>query len=152
MGDISHEPSMEDILSSIKRIIADDAEKALSEPRSRRPALRPAEVEERPAVVLAPPAAAAPVEGEAEDIFELTEPAPEEPLVSETVAQASRSALESLSTLIVKPEVSGSDTLEGLVKDMLRPMLKDWLDANLPNMVEALVAKEIARITGKSLV
>ena len=50
---------------------------------------------------------------------------------------------------MVKPEVSGSDTLEGMVRDMLRPMLRDWLDANLPAIVETMVAKEIDRITGK---
>ena len=35
------------------------------------------------------------------------------------------------------------------MREMLRPMLRDWLDANLPTMVEALVAREIDRITGK---
>jgi len=34
---------------------------------------------------------------------------------------------------------------------MLRPMLKDWLDSNLPTMVEGMVAREIARITGRPL-
>lgn len=147
MGDISHEPSMEDILSSIKRIIADDAEKSLSEPRARRPVVRPV-----PDEIAPEPKAAEP---EAEDVFELTERAPheEEPVIlSETAARASRSALDSLSTMIVKPGVTGSDTLEGMVREMLRPMLKDWLDANLPQLVEGLVAKEIARITGKTLI
>jgi cell pole-organizing protein PopZ len=51
--------------------------------------------------------------------------------------------------MIVKPEVSGSETLEGLVREMLRPMLRDWLDANLPAMVETMVAREIERITSK---
>jgi cell pole-organizing protein PopZ len=32
---------------------------------------------------------------------------------------------------------------------MLRPMLKDWLDANLPGMVETMVKREIDRITGR---
>jgi cell pole-organizing protein PopZ len=36
-----------------------------------------------------------------------------------------------------------------MVRDMLRPMLKDWLDSNLPNIVEAMVAREIERITKK---
>ena len=39
------------------------------------------------------------------------------------------------------------DRLEGLVRDMLRPMLADWLDKNLPPMVERLVEREIARLT-----
>ena len=41
--------------------------------------------------------------------------------------------------------------MEDVVLDALRPMLKDWLDANLPEMVEAMVAKEISRITGRRL-
>ena len=39
--------------------------------------------------------------------------------------------------------------MEDVVIEALRPMLKEWLDANLPTMVEAMVAKEISRITGK---
>ena len=62
---------------------------------------------------------------------------------------ASRASLASLSSLVVKPEITGSDTLEGMVREMLRPMLKDWLDANLPEVVERMVAKEVARISGR---
>lgn len=38
-------------------------------------------------------------------------------------------------------------TLEGLVSDMVRPMLKDWLDENLPSLVERLVREEIERVS-----
>ena len=44
---------------------------------------------------------------------------------------------------------TGGRTMEEVVIEALRPMLKEWLDANLPTMVEAMVAKEISRITGK---
>jgi len=44
---------------------------------------------------------------------------------------------------------SGETSLEGLVREMLRPMLAEWLDANLPGMVEDLVKAEISRIAGK---
>ena len=44
---------------------------------------------------------------------------------------------------------SGETSLEGLTRELLRPMLAEWLDANLPNMVEKLVKAEISRITGK---
>jgi uncharacterized protein len=159
MGDLSHEPSMEDILSSIKKIIAEDADRALSAPLPRRAAPRPVSHDELGGKIeLTPPEPDdLPVSEAEEEVFELTEPAPLEAspvpvLVSETAANASRSALESLSAMVVKPEVSGSDTLEGLVREMLRPMLKDWLDANLPVVVERLVSKEIARITGKTLI
>jgi uncharacterized protein len=36
-----------------------------------------------------------------------------------------------------------------MVRDMIRPMLKEWLDARLPEVVEAMVAKEISRISGR---
>ena len=62
---------------------------------------------------------------------------------------ATRAPLEALSRLIVKPETPGSDTLEALVRELLRPMLREWLDANLPQIVEAMVAREISRITSQ---
>jgi uncharacterized protein len=145
MGDVSAEPSMEDILSSIKRIISEDGEGAIA-PRPRR----------RAAVAMA-------VEPE-DDVLELNQPAPEseesmpaaaqpasktDPIISSEAAEASRARLDSLSRLVVKPEVTGGDTLEGLVREMLKPMLREWLDANLPELVERLVAKEISRISGQ---
>ena len=156
MNDISTEPTMEDILSSIKKIISEDTSKTLSAPRPRRAAPRDDAQKES----VSETEAAATVDDE--DILELTEtsresipeiasPAPFA-LVSPNAEVASRSALEALSALIVKPEVNGTDTLEGLVREMLRPMLKEWLDANLPQVVEGLVSKEIARISGKSLI
>ncbi len=153
MGDVTHEPSMEDILSSIKKIIAEDNSKPQGFTRARaRVQERPVEVEE-PAVVVAPVSAPAPV-AQDDDILELTESAPvdmtaESPIVSTVAAEASRHALASLSKLVVKPEVAGADTLEGMVRDMLKPMLKSWLDANLPEIVERVVAQEVARISGR---
>ena len=41
---------------------------------------------------------------------------------------------------------NGGRTLEDIVADMLRPMLKEWLDENLPALVERLVAEEIERV------
>ncbi|PTS89820.1 DUF2497 domain-containing protein, partial [Sphingomonas sp. HMWF008] len=75
--------------------------------------------------------------------------APVESILSERTAEATRGPLDALSRMIVKPDVAGSDTLEGMVREMLRPMLRDWLDANLPAMVETMVAREIERITSK---
>ena len=152
MGDVSAEPSMEDILSSIKRIIAEDVETGGATRARRRPA----------------PPQPAPVEAaeEEDDVLELSEAVPDsapaasadtsaaapttaEKILSDEAAEVSRARLASLSRLVVKPEVAGSDTLEGLVREMLKPMLRDWLDANLPDLVEAMLAKEIARITGQ---
>ena len=143
MGDMSREPSMEDILSSIRRVIARD-----ETPGSAR--------EVRVA--------------EADDILDLqdeqdgtmggdeTAPASEE-LVSEASADAARQSLDALTAAVAPavaaatvaaPTVAGR-TMEDVVLDALRPMLKDWLDTNLPSLVESMVAKEISRITGKRL-
>lgn len=80
-------------------------------------------------------------------------PASAETIVSHASEAATRSSLAALSSLVVKPSdpEAAENTLEGLVREMLRPMMKDWLDANLPRLVEGMVAKEIARITGRSL-
>ncbi|HWK37013.1 DUF2497 domain-containing protein [Sphingomonas sp.] len=150
MGDVSAEPSMEEILSSIKRVI----EESEAAPAARKP---------RPIRAMPPPP---PVERE--EVLELSDPAPfpeapvEKPraapaparpdsILSPDAAEASRGPLEALSRLVIKPEVTGSDTLEGMVREMLRPMLRDWLDTHLPDIVETMVAKEIARISGRGL-
>jgi cell pole-organizing protein PopZ len=168
MGDISSEPSMEEILSSIKRIIAEEGDAAVTT-RTRRghrsvPAPQPEpsdfddsdedeilELRQPVAEEVQTPVEAAPVE---------TVPAPAiadvppeslkaaDPILSDRAAQASRGQLEALSRMVVKPEVPGSDTLEGLVRELVKPMLRDWLDANLPQIVETMVSREISRITG----
>jgi hypothetical protein len=43
-------------------------------------------------------------------------------------------------------EVRSAELADGMVRDMLRPMVKEWLDDNLPAMVERLVRDEIQRI------
>lgn len=77
------------------------------------------------------------------------EPAKAASILSPRTAEVSRSALDTLSRIVVKPETGSDGTLESLVREMLRPMLRDWLDANLPAMVETMVQAEIARITGR---
>lgn len=156
MGDVSNEPSMEDILSSIKRIIAEEGESAVTA-RVRRPARAappPPVVDEDEILELSEPApvesrqpVAAPAPEPVPVIAPVPDAAPAEPILSATTAQATRGPLEALSRMLVKPDVAGSDTLEGLVREMLRPMLREWLDANLPRMVEEMVQREIARIT-----
>lgn len=226
MGDISAEPSMEDILSSIKRIIAEEGETATAASRARRASriLTPqaqaggfghdeilelsdpvrASDEEAPVATdqsaVAEPAAEAPppflrpVPAPVESILKqrvhlpssrpaltplaapepvvepvadsmpsapaidpmpeapAVDPAPSprapDPILSPRAADASRGSLDALSRLVIKPEVAGGDTLEGLVREMLRPMLREWLDSHLPAMVETMVSREIARITG----
>lgn len=142
MGDMSREPSMEDILSSIRRVIArDDAPGAARDDRAD-------DVldlqDEQP---VAPPDAGSPDDSQPGD----------DELVSAASADAARQSLEALTAAIAPPPatsapapaVPGGRTIEDVVVDALRPMLKEWLDANLPAMVEAMVAKEIGRITGR---
>ena len=63
----------------------------------------------------------------------------------------SLAALAMLAQPGAQPQIvrSGETSLEGMVRDMLRPMLAQWLERNLPVMVEKMVAAEIARIAGK---
>ena len=136
MGGATHEPSMEEILSSIKKIIAEDDGRAQPAPKARSRA--------------ASSDAAAPSADADDTALELTEAVVVEQIVSADAAAASRQALSSLSRLIVKPDIAGAETLEGLVREMLKPMLKDWLDAHLPEIVERVVAQEVARITGQA--
>ncbi len=157
MTDVSSEPSMEDILASIKKIIAEDTGKKLSPLAPRH------DVAVEEAVAMAEAETQTPVAPVADepDVLELA--ASEEvaapaahsvssaAIVSDEASVASRNALQALSAMVVKPDIAGSDTLQGMVQEMLRPMLKTWLDAKLPEIVEALVAKEVARISGRSL-
>ncbi|MBX3562170.1 MAG: DUF2497 domain-containing protein [Sphingomonas sp.] len=137
MGDAQPDPSMEEILASIKKVIAEDGRIAPASPRVRRAA--PAE----------PPV----VEEPEEDVLELDDPVAEDRgLMSNDVAAVSRERLAALSTLRQQAETPVEPgALEAAVRDMLRPMLKDWLDEHLPGIVEQLVTREIARITGRSL-
>jgi len=78
----------------------------------------------------------------------------EDRLLDDSKAQNLRhsfSALQTLSEPGVAPQIvrSGETSLEGLTRELLRPMLKDWLDTHLPPIVEAMVEREITRITKK---
>jgi cell pole-organizing protein PopZ len=148
MSDATDPPSMDDILASIRRIIAEE-DGAAPPPGD---------------TALAPPSPAPVLTRVAEEPLELThrvEPAAPSPrptaptppaptgLVSDIAADASRQALATLSSLVVAG--AKDNTLEGVVREMLRPMLKAWLDDRLPAIVESAVAREVARITDKSL-
>jgi cell pole-organizing protein PopZ len=129
------EPSMEDILASIKKVIAEEKELRTAED--------PALPEET---------------GSAEDdILELDQPlAPEAelgpPLLDDDVAGHSRDALEQLQTVAATiPAAPAVNPLEDMVREMLRPILKQWLDEHLPQVVDEHVKREITRITGRPL-
>ncbi|VCU07810.1 hypothetical protein RHODGE_RHODGE_00878 [Rhodoplanes serenus] len=69
---------------------------------------------------------------------------PERPLMSAATSAAVDSAFNALAQTVL---VQNARTLEDLVREMLRPMLKSWLDDNLPQMVERLVRAEIERVS-----
>ena len=134
------EPSMEDILASIKKVIAE--EKDL---RTAAPPDSEAEAED-----------SLPEDNE-EEVLELDEPlAPPvdlgPPLVDEGTARTSRHSLETLSTIAASvPAAPPVNPLEDMLREMLRPILKQWLDDHLPGIVDEHVKREITRITGRPL-
>jgi uncharacterized protein len=202
----AQEPSMEEILASIRRIIADDdTAKPAPKPAPVAAAPRPAAMPPRAPVAPSPPPKPVapppdpppmahfepppPPEPE-EDILDLTEqmaepaeeppsfqtidgqsdvvfadPQPEPPRAeprqayvpppqpqmtdAERIMSASTSAAvdSAFNTLAQTVLVQNARTLEDLVREMLRPMLKGWLDDNLPGMVERIVKAEIERVS-----
>ena len=143
MGDMSREPSMEDILSSIRRVIARDEAPGVARDGRAAEADDILDLQDQEDRAAASPVEDAPEAGE---------------LVSEASADAARQSLEALTAAVTPaaaaapaataPAATGR-TMEDVVLDALRPMLKEWLDTNLPPLVEAMVAKEIGRITGR---
>jgi uncharacterized protein len=175
----SQEPTMEEILASIRRIISEDdappPEAAEAAPTAEEPvavAEPEPEAESEPAAIAPEPIAAAephPVPAAEEEALELTEkvethgdldvlpstataaepaaapePAPIEALVSERAATAAASSFGQLSAAITMPR--GDRTLEDVVRELLRPLLQQWLDDNLPAIVQQAVETEVERI------
>lgn len=148
------EPSVEEILESIKRVIARDNRERADVERQRRSEAT-AHLDEleddESADVLELDAGDALMEFEEdEDDAE----AGNDTLLTQESAKAMRESFSALSMLAepgAQPQIvrSGETSLEGLTRDLLRPMLAEWLDRNLPELVERLVKAEIARIAGK---
>jgi cell pole-organizing protein PopZ len=199
------EPTMEEILSSIRRIISEDdeppVEKAEEEPASvdeildAEPEPEPvAEVEPEPEPEPAPEPAPVPEptpEPEPEDdddVLELDQmleedgsitdlsggegdddlvfedepvPMPEPPpmpapdmgrLISDHAAADASASLAALTRQVTAQRdisVPTLRTLEDITKELLRPMLKEWLDANLPSITQRIVEREIAKLAGE---
>ena len=144
------EASVEEILDSIKKVIARDNRAGAMDARRRRERSRPDDSR---------PLAQDPVlDEEAEEVFDLAEADlvdedrdSDEPLTSTAARDSMRDNLATLALLAepgAQPQIvrSGETSLEGMAREMLRPMLAEWLDKNLPPMVEDLVRQEIARI------
>ena len=205
------EPSREEILASIRRIISEDGEKegegaqpqadtmAAEPPSPEPPASEPAnEFAGEPA----PELAHEPADELEDDVLELTEvveeeapplpaddpmpPFPDEPMIEPEPSpaaaapqrpfldddtllspDATRVASDAMSRLLQRPEppsapdagssglgamaVGDGKTVEDIVRELLRPMLRDWLEANLPPMVERIVQREVESIANDVL-
>ncbi|MBB4265004.1 DUF2497 domain-containing protein [Roseospira visakhapatnamensis] len=188
--DAQQEPSMEDILASIRKILSEDEEEEAARAEAPpKPAPPPApEPEPEPEPMLADPEPEPdplPLleEDDEDDVLELTddmiaedpEPAPppppppppqaappqapprpsppalddDEPLVAPSVAEMSTRYLNDLSQMVeanAMPVGNGSITLETLARQVIRELVKTWLDDNLPSITERLVQREIERL------
>lgn len=149
------EPSVEEILESIKKVIARDNRAGAAEERRQRELRGVAEdtaAEQDDVLDL----------GETAELAESERPADQNDIPAEgsaaLIAEDTRTSIsDSLAALAMlaepgaPPQIvrSGETSLEGLTRDLLRPALTDWLEKNLPTLVERMVAAEIARIVGK---
>jgi len=141
------EPTVEEILASIKQVIGSESG---PEQRRRDPLLDQAS---------GPGTAAASVSAKlADDVLDLAEAqiasGDEPPLLAENARASMRESLAALAAISgpgAVPQIvrSGETSLEGMVRDLLRPALAEWLDRNLPQIVEKMVAAEISKIVGK---
>ncbi len=187
------EPSIEEILASIRQIISDDEDKdsVSAAPVEDAPAFEPAEPVFEPVKAAAPAIEEPVLEEEEEEILELDTPLPPEPeeqgfeidlqdreadhvpepepelaavaspppvqtqtdikmddILTETAKHATIASMAKLAgnMPVTRHREYGNITLEDLVREMLHPMLKDWVSENLPNMVERLVQKELEKL------
>lgn len=163
--------SMEDILASIRRILNED-EAAIPVTGDEPPANTPAEPAEPEPLLLTEdmmvsepiepvPSAAEPiVEAEAAPVAPPSpSPAPQpmdaEGLLAPAVAAAAAASVSQLLRAVSTERGAmvhrGGPSIEDVVREELRPLLKEWLDQHLPAMVERLVRAEIERMVGRAL-
>ena len=146
------EPSVEEILESIKKVIARDNRDSAEAVRRRR---------ETEGLIARTAYSDDTANHDDDDVLDLGGMAAEvddasasDGLTNAEAADAMRQSLAALAMLAepsAPPRIvrSGETSLEGMVREMLRPMMAQWLDAHLPAIVERLVTAEIARIAGK---
>ena len=167
------EPSMDDILASIRKILNEDEASAgpavkpeaptkplllteemlVAEPAAPSPA--PARPEAAPTLVV-PPAAAPEPPFLAPAPAALPEPASDLPvseLVAPAAAAAAAASMGQLLRAVTQERSSalfrGGPTIEDVVREEVRPMLKEWLDNHLPGIVERAVRAEIERVVSR---
>ena len=163
LQDPQAEPSMEEILASIRRIISEEeqpqaaAEPVLDLTQHVEETVAadddivfetPAHVEtivETPPAPAPTPRAPTPAPTVTQTVTTTTTVAPAEVTISPPTVSAAAGALARLAGSLRISEQQGQ-TVEGVVRELLKPMLKEWLDRNLPGIVEARVEAELERI------
>lgn len=136
------EPTVEEILSSIKQVIARENRSMAAGSRAPRQEAPVDDVLELSAEIEA-------------DASELEDEDDDAALVSGATRSSMRESLAALSMLAepgaAPPRMvrSGETSVEDLLRELLKPALAEWLDANLPALVEKMVADEIRRISGR---
>lgn len=156
------DPSMEDILASIRRILSEDEPRPATAEDEAAPQEKPSDVLllDSSMMVAEPPEPAAEpgADPEPEDHAEAPIPASkgagsDDALVAPEVLEAAATAVNSLVRRLAAERGtlvrSGGPSIEDLVREELRPMLKAWLDTHLPPLVERLVRAEIERVVGR---
>jgi uncharacterized protein len=156
-----NDPSMEDILASIRRILSEDEAPAAGAPPTA--ATPPAEPTGDGVLVLDPAMMVSDPAHEAEPVPSppsLPVVSPSAPaqgpdgLVAPAAAAAAASSVNSLVRTLSERAMrvhAGGPTIEDIVREELRPLLKTWLDENLPPLVERLVRAEIERVVGRAV-
>jgi len=142
---------MEEILASIRRIIAEDEQESPSSGAGMPQPLRPVPAMQDESAPREPFASPAP--SNEPEWTERSQPSAastagqrpaDEGLLSPATAAALDAAFNALAQTAQPPR---GRTVEELVSELMRPMLKTWLDENLPAIVERLVGAEIERIS-----
>ena len=155
LQDPQAEPSMEEILASIRRIISEEegappAEPVLDLTQADQPAAAVDDdivFEAVEQVVAAETPVPEPVVATrpAPRHEPVVETAPTETIISQPTASAAAGSLARLAGSLRIADVP-NQTVEGVVRELLKPMLREWLDRNLPAIVEARVEAELERI------
>jgi len=160
LQDQQAEPSMEEILASIRRIISEEEQAPTAEPvldltQTDEPQAEAIEddivfeaVEQAAAEQTYTPPTAAPTPAPIETPMpiQVAAVAPTaDTILSPPTANAAAGALARLAGTLRISEAPGQ-TVEGVVRELLKPMLKEWLDHNLPAIVESRVEAELERI------
>ena len=168
MENAQPEPSMEEILASIRRIISEDEEDGAPGTASTQADSTPSAAAKSAAPSVSPPPVSSAEKTEpvtplvddakphlkTEDVEMIKKNTAEAvignvggSILDDTSAQAASDAFSALSQSVrVTASEGPGRTLEEIVVDMLQPMVKDWLDANLPAIVEEKVEEEVQRV------